>query len=77
MRKQSPVSSSPAQETLGEALSEQAFTADQASRLTGCTPHQLRYWDRVGLVKPSIQGTGDDPVCGVSTPFGISSPSGS
>ena len=61
MRKQSPVSSSPAQETLGEALSEQAFTADQASRLTGCTPHQLRYWDRVGLVKPSIQGTGGRP----------------
>lgn len=42
-------------------MSEQAFTADQASRLTGCTPHQLRYWDRVGLVKPSIQRTGGRP----------------
>lgn len=42
-------------------MSEQAFTADQASRLTGCTPHQLRYWDRVGLVKPSIQSSGGRP----------------
>jgi len=42
-------------------LSDQAFTADQASKLTGCTPHQLRYWDRVGLVKPSIQNTGGRP----------------
>ncbi|HLU30151.1 MAG TPA: helix-turn-helix domain-containing protein [Acidimicrobiia bacterium] len=48
-------------QTLGEALSEQAFTADQASRLTNCTPHQLRYWDRVGLVSPSIQSTGGRP----------------
>ena len=37
------------------------FTAQQACRLTGCTPHQLRYWDRVGLVKPGIQGTGGRP----------------
>ncbi|HLT98040.1 MAG TPA: MerR family transcriptional regulator [Acidimicrobiia bacterium] len=42
-------------------MSDQAFTADQASKLTGCTPHQLRYWDRVGLVKPSIQNTGGRP----------------
>lgn len=39
----------------------EAFTAQQASRLTGCTSHQLRYWDRVGLVRPSIQGTGGRP----------------
>ncbi len=39
----------------------QGFTAQQASRLTGCTAHQLRYWDRVGLVEPSIQGTGGRP----------------
>lgn len=37
------------------------FTAQQACRLTGCTPHQLRYWDRVGLVEPGIQGTGGRP----------------
>jgi DNA-binding transcriptional MerR regulator len=37
------------------------FTAQQACRLTGCTPHQLRYWDRVGLVQPTIQGTGGRP----------------
>jgi DNA-binding transcriptional MerR regulator len=35
-----------------------AFTSHQASRLTGCTPRQLRYWDQVGLVFPSIQRTG-------------------
>lgn len=40
---------------------EQAFTADQACRLTNCTPHQLRYWDRVGLVEPSVQSTGGRP----------------
>jgi len=37
------------------------FTAQQASRLTNCTQHQLRYWDRVGLVRPSVQGTGGRP----------------
>ena len=40
---------------------DQPFTAEQACRLTNCTPHQLRYWDRVGLVKPSVQGTGGRP----------------
>ncbi len=39
----------------------EAFTAQQASRLTGCTAHQLRYWDRVGLVQPTIQSTGGRP----------------
>jgi DNA-binding transcriptional MerR regulator len=39
----------------------EGFTAQQACRLTGCTPHQLRYWDRVDLVSPSIQGTGGRP----------------
>ncbi len=42
-------------------MSEQAFTADQASRLTNCTAHQLRYWDRVGLVSPTVQRTGGRP----------------
>ena len=37
------------------------FTAHQASRLTGCTPHQLRYWDRISLVVPSVQATGGRP----------------
>ncbi len=40
---------------------EEGFTAQQATQLTGCTQHQLRYWDRVDLVKPSIQGTGGRP----------------
>ena len=40
---------------------EQSFTAEQACRLANCTHHQLRYWDRVGLVKPSIQGSGGRP----------------
>ncbi len=40
---------------------EEGFTAQQATSLSGCTHHQLRYWDRVGLVSPSIQGTGGRP----------------
>lgn len=40
---------------------EQSFTAEQACRLANCTHHQLRYWDRVELVKPSIQGSGGRP----------------
>lgn len=40
---------------------DQSFTAEQACRLTNCTHHQLRYWDRVGLVKPSIQKSGGRP----------------
>lgn len=39
----------------------QGFTAEQASKLTECTPHQLRYWDRIGLVTPTIQRTGGRP----------------
>lgn len=40
---------------------EQSFTAEQACRLANCTHHQLRYWDRVDLVKPSVQGSGGRP----------------
>ncbi|HSJ27842.1 MAG TPA: MerR family transcriptional regulator [Acidimicrobiia bacterium] len=39
----------------------EGFTAQQAQALTGCTHHQLRYWDRMGLVSPAIQGTGGRP----------------
>ena len=39
----------------------EAFTAQQACRLTGCTAHQLRYWDRVNLVRPTLQRTGGRP----------------
>lgn len=39
----------------------EGFTAQQASRLTRCTAHQLRYWDRVDLVKPAVQSTGGRP----------------
>lgn len=37
------------------------FTAAQACRFTGCTQHQLRYWDRIDLVRPSLQATGGRP----------------
>lgn len=37
------------------------FSAAQACAYTGCTPHQLRYWDRINLVKPSLQATGGRP----------------
>ncbi|MDR9449789.1 MAG: MerR family transcriptional regulator [Acidimicrobiia bacterium] len=40
---------------------DDGFTAQQASQLTSCTQHQLRYWDRVDLVRPTIQGTGGRP----------------
>ena len=40
---------------------DQAFTAEQACQLSGCTAHQLRYWDSVGLVVPSVQGSGGRP----------------
>ncbi len=36
----------------------EGFTAHQASKFTSCTPRQLRYWDQIGLVKPSVQQTG-------------------
>jgi DNA-binding transcriptional MerR regulator len=39
----------------------EGFTAHQSSRLTGCTSRQLRYWDQIGLVEPSIQKTGGRP----------------
>jgi DNA-binding transcriptional MerR regulator len=39
----------------------EGFTAQQASRLTDCTAHQLRYWDKVGLVEPTLQQTGGRP----------------
>ena len=39
----------------------EGFTAAQACELTACTQHQLRYWDKVGLVKPSIQTTDGRP----------------
>ena len=39
----------------------EGFTSHQASRLTGCTSRQLRYWDKIGLVRPSVQETGGRP----------------
>ena len=39
----------------------EGFTSHQACRLTGCTPRQLRYWDHVGLVQPTVQSTGGRP----------------
>jgi len=47
--------------TVGSEDLDDGFSAQQASQLTGCTQHQLRYWDRVDLVRPSIQGTGGRP----------------
>ena len=39
----------------------EGFTAHQASRFTGATPRQLRYWDQIALVRPSVQRTGGRP----------------
>jgi DNA-binding transcriptional MerR regulator len=42
-------------------LNKVAFTSKQASYLSDCTSHQLRYWDKVGLVTPSIQSSHGKP----------------
>ena len=39
----------------------EGFTAHQATKFTGCSPRQLRYWDQIGLVTPSVQQTGGRP----------------
>jgi DNA-binding transcriptional MerR regulator len=39
----------------------EGFTAHQASRFTGSTARQLRYWDQIGLLRPSVQETGGRP----------------
>lgn len=39
----------------------EGFTVLQSCRFTACTTHQLRYWDQIGLVKPSVQQTGGRP----------------
>ena len=39
----------------------EGFTAHQASKFTGCTARQLRYWDQIGLIQPSVQSTGGRP----------------
>ena len=42
-------------------MSKDAFTSKQACYLSDCTSHQLRYWDKVGLVSPSIQSSHGKP----------------
>ena len=42
-------------------MKRDAFTSKQASYLTGCASHQLRYWDKVNLVSPSIQSSNGKP----------------
>ncbi|MXY75562.1 MAG: MerR family transcriptional regulator [Acidimicrobiia bacterium] len=45
----------------GDKLLQEGFNSEDASRLTGATPSQLRYWDKLRLVQPSIQGTEGRP----------------
>ena len=42
-------------------LKKDAFTSKQACYLSACTSHQLRYWDKVGLVSPTIQSSNGKP----------------
>jgi len=42
-------------------LKRDAFTSKQACYLSGCTSHQLRYWDKVKLVSPTIQSSNGKP----------------
>ncbi len=39
----------------------EGFNSEDASRLTGATQSQLRYWDKLRLVQPSIQSTDGRP----------------
>lgn len=39
----------------------EGFTSTEAMRFTGISYNQLRYWDRVSLVKPSVKGTDGRP----------------
>src|SRR5438445_6428491 len=39
----------------------EGFSIHLACNSTGCTPRQLRYWDQIGLVEPSVQCTGGRP----------------
>ena len=42
-------------------MKKDAFTSKQACYLSGCTSHQLRYWDKVKLVSPTIQSSHGKP----------------
>lgn len=42
-------------------MKKDAFTSKQACYLSGCTSHQLRYWDKVNLVSPTIQSSNGKP----------------
>ena len=42
-------------------MKKDAFTSKQSCYLSGCTSHQLRYWDKVNLVNPSIQSSNGKP----------------
>jgi DNA-binding transcriptional MerR regulator len=42
-------------------MAVEGFTSLQAGRFTGCTGNQLRYWDKISLVRPSQQRTGGRP----------------
>ena len=42
-------------------MKRDAFTSKQACYLSGCTSHQLRYWDKVKLVSPTIQSSNGKP----------------
>ena len=56
-----PKAHTTALETEGAPHRMEGFTTHQACKFTGCTPRQLRYWDQIGLVQPSVQGTGGRP----------------
>ncbi|HEY6568383.1 MAG TPA: MerR family transcriptional regulator [Actinomycetota bacterium] len=45
----------------GARVRMEGFTTHQACKFTACTSRQLRYWDQIGLVEPSVQGTGGRP----------------
>ncbi len=42
-------------------MRKDAYTSKQACYLSDCTSHQLRYWDKVGLVSPTIQSSNGKP----------------
>src|SRR5687767_11916772 len=44
---------------MGESIDKlhRIFRAPEARRYSGATDHQLRYWDRINLLRPSVQSS--------------------
>ena len=55
--------------TEGAYVCMEGFTAHQACKFTGCSSRQLRYWDQIGLVEPSVKAPAVAQACRVCYSF--------